>query len=143
MRIFISARRAHASLLILALLLVSCATVDTLDTYGISGLSPEEMRAAEFDKGLQASNREDYAVALRAWLPLAEQGDPVARYNLGTMYYEGHGVPHDYRQSALWYRLAAEQGYPNAQLISGTGTSTDEAFARITLKPLAGREGFP
>jgi len=41
--------------------------------------------AQDFQKGLEAVNRGDYAAALREWRPLAEQGVADARYNLGVM----------------------------------------------------------
>ncbi len=44
---------------------------------------------ADFDKGLTAAKRGDYATALREWTPLAEQGHVEAQYNLGVMYYKG------------------------------------------------------
>ena len=37
--------------------------------------SPTEVWSANFQKGLDAYNRGDYATALREWKPLAEQGN--------------------------------------------------------------------
>lgn len=45
----------------------------------------------------------------------AEQGDASAQYNLGGMYYDGKGVPQDYKQAITWFRKAAEQGDASAQ----------------------------
>ncbi len=45
----------------------------------------------------------------------AKAGDMVAQYKLGYDYYLGHGVALDYVQAAIWWKKAAEQGYPNAQ----------------------------
>ncbi len=39
----------------------------------------------------------------------AEQGDANAQYNLGSMYYDGQGVPQDYAQAHMWYNLAASR----------------------------------
>ncbi len=50
---------------------------------------------AGFDDGLAAAKRGDYAAALREWLPLAEQGNAAAQYNVGLMYGLGKGVPQD------------------------------------------------
>lgn len=71
--------------------------------------------AQDFSKGLEAYHAGDYQAALQEWLPLAEQGDAGAQYNLGHMYFNGNGVPQDYAESAKWYRLAAEQGNAAAQ----------------------------
>ena len=49
--------------------------------------------AQDFQKGLAADKRGDYATAIREWRPLAEQGNADAQYNLGVMYDNGHGVP--------------------------------------------------
>src|SRR5512141_852563 len=39
---------------------------------------------ADFEAGMDANTRGDYATALREWRPLAEQGDALAQYNLGV-----------------------------------------------------------
>ncbi len=65
---------------------------------------------ADFDEGLAAAQRGDYATALREWLPLAEKGDATAQYNLGIMYENGWGVPQDPAQAVQWYREAAKSG---------------------------------
>ena len=65
--------------------------------------------SADFQKGLDAAEREDYATALREWTPLAEQGYASAQYNLGQMYRNGQGVPQNDKTAVKWYRLAAEQ----------------------------------
>jgi TPR repeat protein len=70
---------------------------------------------ADFEAGMDAYDRGDYATALHEWRPLAEQGNADAQNNLGAMYDDGHGVPQDYGQARLWYEKAAAQGYANAQ----------------------------
>jgi TPR repeat protein len=40
----------------------------------------------------------------------AEQGNADAQTKLGTMYYEGKGVPQDYIQAHRWFNLAASSG---------------------------------
>jgi TPR repeat protein len=75
---------------------------------------------ADFQAGLDAYKRGDYAIALNNWLPLAEQGDASAQYLLGLLYHDGKGVPQDYAQARDWYRKAAEQGNASAQVNLGT-----------------------
>ncbi len=70
---------------------------------------------ADFQAGLDAYNRHDYATALREWRPLVEQGDVDAQYNLGLMYDRGYGVTQDYVQARQWYEKAAAQGDARAQ----------------------------
>ena len=69
----------------------------------------------DFNKGLAAAQAGDFATALKEWMPLAEDGDSAAQYNLGVMYDNGDGIPQDYKEAVKWYTLAAEQGYAKAQ----------------------------
>ena len=75
---------------------------------------------ADFQAGMDANNREDYATALREWRPLAEKGDALAQYNLGVLYRKGRGVPQDDVQARGWYAKAAAQGQAKAQFNLGT-----------------------
>ena len=75
---------------------------------------------ADYKAGEDASNRGDYATALREWRPLAEQGDARAQYNLGVLYRKGRGVPQDDVQARRWYEKAAAQGQAKAQYNLGT-----------------------
>ena len=45
----------------------------------------------------------------------AEQGYAEAQFNLGLKYFNGQGVPQDYKEAVRWYRLSAEQGDEGAQ----------------------------
>ena len=65
---------------------------------------------ADYLKGLDAYDREDYATALREWRPLAEQGDTAAQYRLGTMYSNGEGIPKNGVYAYMWYNVAASAG---------------------------------
>ncbi len=62
-------------------------------------------------------NRKDYKTAYQLWLPIAEQGDAEAQYNLGVMYDDGTGVLQDYKEAVKWYLLSAEQGNADAQMV--------------------------
>jgi hypothetical protein len=90
-----------------------CLTIAVL--IGSAGVS----WSADFQKGLTAYQRGDYATALREWTPLAEQGVADAQYNLGVMYGNGKGVSQDYKTALKWYRLAAKQGHASAQFNLG------------------------
>ena len=51
---------------------------------------------------------------------LANQGDAMAQYNLGLMYYYSkEGVRQDYAKACEWYLKAANQGNTNAQYSLG------------------------
>lgn len=66
--------------------------------------------AADYDAGLAAYKRGDYATALREFRTLAERGHARAQSDLASMYAMGLGVPEDDRRAALWFREAADQG---------------------------------
>ena len=75
---------------------------------------------ADFQAGMKAHDRDDYATALREWQPLAEQGDALAQFNLGLLYHKGRGVAQDDVQARKWYAKAAAQGLAKAQFSLGT-----------------------
>ena len=85
---------------------------------------------ADFQAGMDANNRGDYATALREWRPLAEQGDALAQYNLGVLYRKGRGVPQDDVQARQWYAKAAAQGLAKAQFNLGTLYFNGEGVAK-------------
>ena len=76
---------------------------------------PAPVLAADFQVGMNAYKRGDYASALKEWRPLAEQGNTLAQYQLAWMYSHGEGVPQDYTEAAKWVRLVAEKGSDQAQ----------------------------
>lgn len=75
---------------------------------------------ADFQAGVDAHDREDYATALQEWQPLADQGDAQAQYQVGMLYHKGRGVPQDDVQARKWYGKAAAQGQTKAQFSLGT-----------------------
>ena len=99
--------------------------------------------SADFQKGLDAVERGDYATAVKEWTPLAEQGDAPAQVYLGQMYERGLGVSQDYKTAVKWYTLAAEQGLAIAQYNlgvmydKGEGVPLNYTTALREWKPLA------
>jgi uncharacterized protein len=91
---------------------------------------------ADFQAGIDAYNRGDYATALREIRPLAEKGDADAQSILGLLYDSGRGVPQDTVQARQWYEKAAAQGNAPAQYNlgvmyrDGEGVPQDYAKAR-------------
>jgi TPR repeat protein len=71
--------------------------------------------AGPLQDGDAAYKRGDYKLALRLWLPLAEQGEADAQYKVGTMYDHGFGVLRNCVEAMKWYRKAADQSYADAQ----------------------------
>src|SRR5215469_1269834 len=64
--------------------------------------------------------RAEYEATAKELRKAAEGGDASAQNNLGLLYYEGKGVPQDYRQAKQWFEEGAKQGYAGAQTNLGT-----------------------
>ena len=105
---------------LLTLLALLCAPVDA---------------RADYDSGLAAFDRGDYAAALSEWRAAANAGDADSQYAVGVLYDEGYGVAPDDAEAARWYRLAAEQNQIDAQFVlgvfydEGIGVPLDDAIA--------------
>jgi TPR repeat protein len=104
---------------------------------------------ADFAAGLAAYQKGDYATAVKEWRPEADEGDAPTQYNVGLLYFDGHGVPQDYAEAAKWFRRAAEQGYTEAQhelgamYASGRGVKRDylQAFKWMNICAGTGNHG--
>lgn len=66
--------------------------------------------AGPLEDGFAAYDRGDYAKARELWMPLAEQGDALAQFNIGILYELGHGAERNPAEAVLWYERAAEGG---------------------------------
>lgn len=86
----------------------------------LSIASVAQTAAEPGDEAYEALQDGEYATALRLVLPIAEQGEAWAQFNLGLMYHLGHGVQQDDVEAAKWFRLAAEQGDAAAQMNLGS-----------------------
>lgn len=101
---------------------------------------------ASIKAGYEAYMRGEFAVALKEWRPLAEQGDSVTQALLGFMYQAGEGVPQDYAEAAKWFHRAAEQGLADAQYhigflhAVGKGVSHDNVLSYMWMT-LASEQG--
>jgi TPR repeat protein len=83
--------------------------------WGLAGCAP-----ANYQKGMKHYKPNDVAAAVRESKPLAEQDNADAQFNLGSLYYQGRGVPQDYDEAIRWMRKAAEQGHVFAQATLGS-----------------------
>ncbi len=98
---------------------------------------------ADFNEGLAAYLREDYATAMEEFRPLAEQGHPTSQFYMGTLYYEGSGVPKDYSRALQWWVKAAQQGSSDAEnsigfvYLHGEGVERDETVAAEWIRKAA------
>ena len=91
--------------------------------------------AAPLEEGIDAYRAKDYLKAAQLWQPLAEQGNAVAQYRLGTLYAEGKGVVQNDATAFMWMQRAATQGNADAQYdvgasyIEGVGVQKSAAEA--------------
>ena len=98
-------------------------------------LGAPDSAAQTFDEAMAASERGDYATAIRGFRVQAEQGNAEAQYEFGRMYDMGRGTPEDDAEAARWYRKAAEQGHVRGQYQLGAsydlgvGVPADKAEA--------------
>jgi hypothetical protein len=97
--------------------------------------------------GLAAARNGDYATALKEWLPLAEEGNPSAQFNVGQLYRLGRGgVPKDYTKASQWYEQAARQWHSGARhnlavlYEKGLGVPINYARARELYELAAGQD---
>ncbi|HQP57253.1 MAG TPA: hypothetical protein PLN83_14195, partial [Syntrophorhabdus sp.] len=84
-----------------------------------SGEEQEEAERMLHQNGKDYLIRLDKKEALIGYRKAAEQGDSLSQYNLGKMYYYGHGVPQNYNEAVKWFSKAAEQGNAKAQYVLG------------------------
>jgi TPR repeat protein len=106
---------------------------------------------ADYDAGVAARDRQDYAAAIKEWQPLAEKGDVRSQVALGELYLRGDGVRTDPRAAADWFRRAADKGFADGQyalavlIRDGNGVRKDllaaaELFLKASLQKHAGAQ---
>ncbi len=104
--------------------------------------------AGDYEDGVVAYDRGDYATAVAKFEKAAARGDAEAQFALGYMYDEGKGVPRDYAQAVRWYELAAAQGLAEAQFalgqiyLNGLGVTQDSAAATTASTQRFASAGF-
>ncbi len=76
------------------------------------------------------------APELRELWKRARGGDAKARYDLGTRYADGEGLPKDPALAVAWYSKAADQGYAAAQYSLGMSYRRGEGVPKDPAKAL-------
>ena len=92
--------------------------------------------AGNFQKGYEAHLRGAFSAAIKAWGPLAAQGDAAAQFNIGNLFVFGKGVREDNVQAAYWYNKSAEQDNVNAQYALGWMYENGEGVKKDLVKAL-------
>jgi uncharacterized protein len=84
----------------------------------------------------EARRKGDYTTAMTIWQPLADQGDPVAAYQIGVLHDQGLGVERDTARAIAWYRKAADQGHaPALTALQTLYTPIEDPFNGQLLDP--------
>jgi len=85
-------------------------------------------RPVDFEQGMAALTKGNYAEAYCRWKPLAERGYAEAQYHLGWLYANGNGMAVDIEKALDWWRAAAAQGHADAQFAVGLAYTTGEGI---------------
>lgn len=94
------------------------AVLFMLPVWGLS--MTQGARADDLESGVEAYNQGNYQDAIDAWMPLADEGNRDALFNMGQLYRMGKGVPRDPVMAEYFYRKAADKGHLAAQGNLGT-----------------------
>ena len=76
----------------------------------IGGMCPTFVCADNFEDAVNAINSQNYKIAFKMILPLAEKGHPAAQLILGMMYFKGTGVEKNIVEADKWLLISEKQG---------------------------------
>jgi TPR repeat protein len=91
----------------------------------------------DYDKAVHVYGCADYPKAFSLFKPLAEQGDPLAQFQVGMMIEQGQGAEVDFAAAYQWYMKAAEQGMADAYFALGQLYSRGQAVAQDPVRAYA------
>jgi hypothetical protein len=77
--------------------------------------APEGDAAVQVWLGKKYFDIKDYTNAMKWYLESAKNGEAVAKFNIGNLYFTGTGVEKDYTKALEWYLEADKQGNASAQ----------------------------
>jgi hypothetical protein len=77
--------------------------------------APEGDAVVQVWLGKKYDDIKDYTNAMKWYLESAKNGEAVAKYNMGNLYFNGNGVEIDYTKALEWYLEADKQGNSAAQ----------------------------
>lgn len=91
----------------------------------------------QFQQGIAAYEKSDFARAAKLWEPLADEGEVEAMRNLAQLYRLGLGVRKNNRKAFALYKAAADKGLVEAQVntaflyLTGEGVDKDPKEAAL------------
>ena len=79
----------------------------------------EEKERLSVQAGIEAIRSGDYGGAFNHLIPLANDGNPEAQYNIGWLYANGNGVKVDVPTALYWWEKAAASNHAPSQFSLG------------------------
>jgi len=70
--------------------------------------------ASPLDDAVKALESGNSTKAVELLLKLASEGNPLAQFRLGSLYYHGHGVAEDENMAIYWWKKSAANGNAEA-----------------------------
>ena len=69
----------------------------------------------ELETAIKTYKDDDYEKALKLFKPIAEDGNAIAEFYMGLIYYEGNDdVPQSFKESVFWFEKSIENGFTGA-----------------------------
>ncbi len=91
---------------------------------------PGYLFASDFEAGLEAIQKGNFAEAYCLWKPLAASGHADAQYRIGWMYANGDGLAINIAEAIRWWERAAERSHSEAQFALGLAYTTGEGIKK-------------
>ncbi|MCI0507550.1 MAG: hypothetical protein L0Z73_15770 [Gammaproteobacteria bacterium] len=93
----------------------------TLGAAVLFGAMTFNAEARNYNEGFLAAESGDFNTAVQQWGPLADQGHPIAQFNMALLYHSGLGVDLNEAAALEWYKKSAKNGYYKAQEYMAVG----------------------
>ena len=77
-----------------------------------------EAEFPDFDVAQAAANRGDFKAAIVDWLPLADDGNMLAAFNVARIFARGDGVPRNFERARHYFSVAASGGHARSMYFS-------------------------
>lgn len=93
---------------------------------------------AQYNLALEIHEEGNAQEAIPLYKKAADQGHPMAAFNIGSLYYNGlDGIEQDYAEAVKWFRKSAESGFGMGEYwlglcyINGLGVESDPEMFRF------------
>jgi uncharacterized protein len=87
--------------------------------------------------------QKDYSGAFSKYSVLAQHGNAIAQFSLGSFYFNGLGVQKDEKQAYDWFAKSAAQGYVHALQVLQSAAAKGNENAKVALNKLQQQTASP